>query len=36
MTSQWPLQSHNDFCDQVVIIVVNKNCSHVFDQSKNP
>jgi hypothetical protein len=36
MTSQWLLQLHNDFCDQIVIIVVEKNRSHFFDQSKNP
>jgi hypothetical protein len=36
MTSQWPLQLHNDFCDQVVTIVVEKDNRHFFDQSKNP
>jgi len=36
MTTQWQLQLHNDFCDQVVIIVVENNCSHFFNWLKNP
>jgi hypothetical protein len=36
MTSQWPLQLHSDFFDQVIIIVVEKGNSHFFNQSKNP
>jgi len=31
MTSQWHLQLHSDFCDQVVIYVVENDSSCFFD-----
>jgi hypothetical protein len=36
MTSQWPLQLHSDFCDQVVIFIIENDNNCFFDRSQNP